>query len=101
MFGKSLIIGAISLCGMLGAQVAVQSAVPAPPSAASVVSNADQDKDGTLDLAEVKSLIGAKTFKAADPDNDGALTKDESLALVEKLFNKADMDHDGTLSVQE
>jgi hypothetical protein len=34
-------------------------------------------------------------------DNDGTLTKDEYLALVEKLFNKADVDHDGALSVQE
>jgi Ca2+-binding EF-hand superfamily protein len=42
--------------------------------------------------------VGAKAFKAADPDNDGTLTKDEYLALVEKLFNKADVDHDGTLS---
>jgi len=47
------------------------------------------------------ATVGAKTFKAADPDNDGTLTKDEYLALVEKLFNKADVDHDGTLSVQE
>jgi EF hand len=46
-------------------------------------------------------IIGAKTFKAAAPDNDGTLTKDEYLALVEKLFNKVDVDHDGTLSVRE
>lgn len=61
----------------------------------------NKDADGTLDAKEVKGIIGAKTFKAADPDNDGTLTKDEYLALVEKLFNKADVDHDGTLSVQE
>jgi Ca2+-binding EF-hand superfamily protein len=51
--------------------------------------------------ASSEGLIGARTFKAADPDNDGTLTKDEYLALVEKLFNKADVDHDGTLSVRE
>lgn len=46
-------------------------------------------------------MIGAKKFKAADPDNDGTLTKDEYLALAVRLFDKADLDHDGTLSVQE
>jgi EF hand len=61
----------------------------------------EKDADGTLDNKEVEGIIGAKTFKAADPDNDGTLSKDEYLALVEKLFTKADVDHDGTLSVTE
>jgi hypothetical protein len=51
----------------------VQSGVAAAQSASSVVSKADQDKDGTLDANEVKGLIGAKTFKAADPDNARAV----------------------------
>jgi EF hand len=61
----------------------------------------DLDGDKSLDAKEVKGLIGPKTFKAADPDNDGNLSKDEYLALVEKLFKTADADHDGTLSVKE
>jgi hypothetical protein len=40
-------------------------------------------------------------YQAIDYTGDLALTKDEYLALVEKLFNRADVDHDGTLSVQE
>jgi Ca2+-binding EF-hand superfamily protein len=61
----------------------------------------DKDADGTLDAKEVKGIIGAPAFKAADPDNDGTLTKAEYLALVEKLFKQADTDKDGTLSVAE
>jgi Ca2+-binding EF-hand superfamily protein len=86
----------------------------------------DPDKDGSLDLAEVKKAAEAKfdslegdndatldkremsstkvdkkTFKKADPDNDGTLTKDEYLTIVEERFKTADTDHDGTLSVKE
>lgn len=61
----------------------------------------EKDHDGTLDAKEVKGRIGAKTFKAADPDNDGTLSKDEFLSLVEKFFKQADSDSDGTLSVVE
>ena len=61
----------------------------------------DTDGDKSLDAKEVKGLIGAKSFKEADPDNDGSLSKDEYLGLVEKLFKKADADRDGTLSVKE
>ena len=46
-------------------------------------------------------MLGKKEFKAADPDNDGTLTKDEYLAIVEKLFKKADVDNDGTLDAKE
>ena len=61
----------------------------------------DKDSDGTLDAQEMQGIIGPKAFRAADPDNDGTLTKDEYLALVEKLFHEADADKDGTLSVAE
>jgi Ca2+-binding EF-hand superfamily protein len=125
MFRNSCMTVAILVGGILGAQLILQSVSAAPPGASNVVSNADQDNDGTLSLAEVKAaasakfdklnkdadgtldakevagIIGPKTFKAADPDNDGTLTKDEYLALVERLFNEADVDHDGTLSVRE
>src|SRR5271163_2140981 len=115
MFRKSFMTEVILLGAVLGAPLLSQSVSAATPSASSVVSKTDQDSDNTLDLAEVKAaasakfdklnkdadgtldakevegIIGAKTFKAADPDNDGTLTKDEYLALVEKLFKKADV----------
>ena len=61
----------------------------------------EKDKDGTLDAKEIGRRIGKKEFKEADPDNDGTLTKDEYLALVEKFFNAADADKDGTLEAKE
>ena len=36
-----------------------------------------------------------------DTDNDGTLTKDEYLAVVEFRFKLADPDNDGTLTVAE
>jgi hypothetical protein len=45
----------------------------------------NKDGDGTLENQEVKGLIGPSAFKAADTDHDGTLSKDEYLALVEKL----------------
>jgi hypothetical protein len=121
---KSLSIGAACLVAILCATMAPRlTLADAPP--ASAVAKHDTDNDQTLDLAEVKSaagahfdrldkdadgtvdanevkgIIGPKAFKAADPDNDGTLTKDEYLALVEKLFKQADTDKDGTLSVAE
>jgi len=61
----------------------------------------DTDKDGTLDLKELKGRVTDKEFKAADPDNDGTLSKDEYLAVVEKRFKAADPDNDGTVSAAE
>src|SRR5579871_2035081 len=61
----------------------------------------NKDGDSTLETKEVQGIIGAKAFKAADPDNDGSLSKDEYLALVEKVFKKADPDNDGTLDAKE
>jgi Ca2+-binding EF-hand superfamily protein len=61
----------------------------------------DQDKDSTLDLKEAASRLSKPEFKAADTDNDTTLTKDEYLALVEKLFKAADKNNDGTLNAAE
>ena len=61
----------------------------------------DTDKDGTLDLKELKGRVTDKEFKAADPDNDGTLSKDEYLAMVEKRFKAADPDNDGKVSAAE
>ena len=54
----------------------------------------DTDKDGTLDLKELKGRLTQEEFAAADPDNDGTLSKDEYLAVVEKRFKAADPDND-------
>jgi EF hand len=62
---------------------------------------ANYDKDSTLDSKEVKGVIGPKAFKAADPDNDGTLDKNEYLAYVAKVFDKVDTDHDGTIDAKE
>jgi Ca2+-binding EF-hand superfamily protein len=61
----------------------------------------NKDTDTTLDMQEVKGVIGAKAFAAADTDHDGTMSKDEYLALVQKLFNEADANHDGTLNAKE
>ena len=61
----------------------------------------DTDKDGTLDSKEFNGRLTHKEFTAADPDNDGTLTKEEYLAVVEKRFKAADPDNDGTVSATE
>ena len=61
----------------------------------------DTDKDGTLDFKELNGRLTHKEFTAADPDNDGTLSKDEYLAVVEKRFKAADPDNDGTVSAAE
>ena len=61
----------------------------------------DTDKDGTLDFKELNGRLTHKEFTAADPDNDGTLSKDEYLAVVEKRFKAADPDNDGTVSASE
>ena len=58
----------------------------------------DTDKDGTLDLKELKGRLTQKEFAAADPNKDGTLSKEEYLAMVEKRFKAADPDNDGTVS---
>jgi Ca2+-binding EF-hand superfamily protein len=69
--------------------------------AAAKFDKVNKDADGTLDAKEVKGLIGTKEFKAADPDNDRTLTKEEYLSLVDRLFKQADVNKEGTLSAKE
>jgi hypothetical protein len=121
---RTLTVAIMSLWALSSAQLILHCASAATPAPEAVAQN-DQDGDETLDLAEVKlaasarfdkldkdsngsldagelqGLIGKREFNAADSDHDGTLSKQEYLALVERLFNKADVDHDGTLSVQE
>ncbi len=85
----------------------------------------DIDKDGTLDLAEVKSAAAAhfdelnrdqddtldaheaapvltrQQFRQADTDKDGSVSKAEYLAYVEQAFRRANRDNDGTLDRKE
>jgi hypothetical protein len=61
----------------------------------------DRDHDGTLDKRELAGRLSAKDLAAADPDHDGTLTKDEYLAVVEQRFNAANSDSDGTLDAKE
>ncbi len=85
----------------------------------------DIDKDGTLDLAEVKSAAAARfdelnpdaddsldgreaapvlqgdAFRQADSNGDGTINKAEYLAYVERMFLLANPDKDGTLDRAE
>jgi Ca2+-binding EF-hand superfamily protein len=85
----------------------------------------DIDKDGTLDLAEVKSAAAARfdelnpdqddsldereaapvlqgeAFRQADGNGDGKISKAEYLAYVERMFLLANPDKDGTLDRAE
>ena len=85
----------------------------------------DIDKDGTLDLAEVKSAAAARfdemnpdaddsldereaapvlqgqAFRQADTNGDGKVSKAEYLAYVERMFLLANPDKDGTLDRAE
>ena len=57
----------------------------------------DRDHDGTLDRRELGGRLSAAEFAAADPDEDGTLSKDEYLKVVETRFKAANPDNDGTL----
>lgn len=85
----------------------------------------DIDKDGTLDLAEVKSAAAAhfdelnpdnddsldereaapvlkgQEFRQADANGDGKVSKAEYLAYVERAFLLANPDKDATLDRKE
>lgn len=57
----------------------------------------NRDRDTTLEMAEVRGIVGPRMFAQADVDHDGSLSKDEFLALVARLFRKADTEHFGCL----
>jgi Ca2+-binding EF-hand superfamily protein len=117
----STLFGLVSL---LAAPVAVPS-LATHALAATALTIADTDKDGTLDLAEVQAAAGAEfdkldkdkdgtldakeaaghvsksNFKAADSDNDETLSKDEYTGLAAKLFKAANPDNDTTIDAKE
>jgi Ca2+-binding EF-hand superfamily protein len=115
-------VGTAAIGTLLGGSLGVQAKGGRAASFAAI----DTDRDGTLNLDEVKRAaadlfdeldtnhdgtltrrelgrrrLSARAFAAADTDKDGTLSKDEYLALVERLFKAADVDHDGTLSPAE
>ena len=62
----------------------------------------DRKRTGALSRSQVGRLrLTRKEFAAADTDNDGTLTKDEYLAVVEQRFNAADDNHSGTLTLKQ
>ena len=69
--------------------------------AEAVFDRLQKDQDDTLDHKELGSRLSAKEFAAADPDKDATLTKEEYVALVQKLFKQADVDGDGKLEAKE
>jgi Ca2+-binding EF-hand superfamily protein len=96
-----------------------------PAFAASALSAIDTDKDGTIDLAEVKAAAGAlfdkldvdhdgtldrkeltdrisaEDWKIADPDSDKTISKAEYMAFVEVAFKRANPDNDATIDMKE
>jgi Ca2+-binding EF-hand superfamily protein len=61
----------------------------------------DKDKDGTLDKTEVGKRLSKADFAAADADHDKTLTKDEYLAVVDADFKATDADSNGTIEAKE
>ena len=69
--------------------------------ASALFAKVDRDHDETLDQRELKGRLNARQLSAADPDHDGKLTLEEYLAAVEQRFHAADQDKDGTLDAKE
>jgi hypothetical protein len=61
----------------------------------------DRNKDSKLDRKEVGSVLSAREFSAANPDKDATLEKNEYMALIEARFKAANPDNDGTLDAKE
>ena len=57
----------------------------------------ERDHDGTIEPKEIGPRISKRDFASADADHDGTLTKDEYVALAEKLFRAADVGGHGEL----
>jgi len=115
---KILAVGALALIGFVPAPMTL--ARPATPlttldtdkdgtldsaeinkAAETLFDRLDKDKDETLEPKELQGRLSRKDFKAADPDNDGTLTRDEFLSAAGNLFKGADPDNDGTLDAKE
>lgn len=122
---RKVLLGSAMLAAMLALSPAAHAAKGGGSEADRVLSAADSDKDGTIELNEAKAAAGAlfdrldkdkdgtlttkelqgrlsrKDFTAADPDSDKTLSKDEFMAVVESRFKAADPDNDGKLDKAE
>ena len=112
---KMMLGGLAFMAAMTGTSAFARSSRPASFEAM------DRDRDGTLDIDEVKRAAAAK-FDELDTEHlgvvrtaklrrrlsrselaahKGEISKNDYLAIVQKRFDAADADHDGTLSRAE
>ena len=59
------------------------------------------DGDDSLDEREAAPVLPGEAFRAADTDKNGTVSKAEYLAYVEGMFNAANPDGDGTVERAE
>ena len=59
------------------------------------------DGDDSLDEREAAPVLPGEAFRAADTDKNGTVSKAEYLAYVEQVFNVANPDRDGSLDRAE
>lgn len=59
------------------------------------------DQDDALDEREAAPVLPGESFRAADTNKDGKVSKAEYLAYVEQMFNAANPDGDGALERAE
>ena len=63
--------------------------------------SADRNKDGYLDVTEMKVLLFPDAFTVDDKDADGRVSMREFLRVRFQDFIKSDRNDDGVLSVEE
>ena len=77
--------------------------------AAKMMERIDTDKNGAISLEEFTTARAAR-FDAADANKDGAITREEMMAQIEKrrmerrvnrMFERLDADNDGTITKAE
>src|SRR5664279_5424697 len=69
--------------------------------ASALFARLDRDRDGMLDKSELAGRWSAKKLAAADPNRDGRLTVDEYHAVVAQHFNTANADGNDKLDPLE